>query len=85
MVSGAGFDIRTSTNLPIPDWATYTPGLLLVLLIQIASTSFSLVFLLINTRLNMTFVVARAYRIFGEGVETLWSQAEAEARWMVAN
>jgi polyisoprenyl-phosphate glycosyltransferase len=85
MVLGLVFGIRMYTNLAIPGWATYTSGLLLVLLIQIASTSFSLVFLLINTRLNMTFVPARDYRIFAEGVETLWSQAEAEARWMVAN
>jgi polyisoprenyl-phosphate glycosyltransferase len=85
LVLGVVFGIRMYTNLAIPGWATYTSGLLLVLLIQIASTSFSLVFLLINTRLNMTFVPARDYRIFAEGVETLWSQTEAEARWMVAN
>ena len=85
MVLGVVFGIKLYTNLAIPGWATFTSGLLLVLLIQIASTSFSLVFLLINTRLNMTFVPARDYRIFAEGVETLWSQAEAEARWMVAN
>jgi hypothetical protein len=85
MVLGVVFGIRKSTNLPIPGWATYTSSLLLVLLIQIASTSFSLVSLLINTRLNMTFVPARNYRIFAESVETLLHQAEAEARWMVAS
>jgi polyisoprenyl-phosphate glycosyltransferase len=37
------------------------------------------------TGMSMTFVPARDYRIFAEGVETLWSQAEAKARWMVAN
>ena len=84
-VLGVVFGIKFYTNLAIPGWATFTSGLLLVLLIQIASTSFSLVFLLINTRLNMTFVPARDYRIFAESVETIWSQAEAEARWMVAN
>jgi cellulose synthase/poly-beta-1,6-N-acetylglucosamine synthase-like glycosyltransferase len=35
--------------------------------------------------MSMTFVQARDYRIFAEGVETLWSQAEAKARWMVAS
>jgi len=35
--------------------------------------------------MSMTFAPARDYRIFAEGVETLWSQAEAKARWMVAN
>jgi glycosyltransferase involved in cell wall biosynthesis len=71
MVLGVVFGIRMFTNLAIPGWATYTSGLLLVLLI--------------NTRSNMTFVPARDYRIFAEGVETLWSQAETKARWMVAN
>jgi glycosyltransferase involved in cell wall biosynthesis len=71
MVLGVVFGIRMFTNFAIPGWATYTSGLLLVLLI--------------NTRSNMTFVPARDYRIFAEGVETLWSQAETKARWMVAN
>jgi hypothetical protein len=85
MVLGVVCGIKMYTNLAIPGWATFTSGLLLVLLIQIASTSFSLVFLLINTRLNMTFIPARDYRIFAESDETLWSQAEGEAKWMVAN
>ena len=87
MVLGVVFGIKMYTNLAIPGWATFTSGLLLwSCLIQIASDRFSLVFLLINTRLNMTFVPARDYRIFAGGVETLWSQAEAEAEVvMVAN
>jgi polyisoprenyl-phosphate glycosyltransferase len=85
MVLGAVFGIKFYTNLAIPGWATYTSGLLLVLMIQIATVSFSLVFLLIATRLNMTFVPARDYRIFAKRVETLWSQAAVEATWKVAN
>ncbi len=59
MILGVVFGIRMYTNPPIPSWAPYASGLLLVLLIQIASTSFA------------------------GGVETLFSEAEAEARWMV--
>lgn len=74
--------IRIFTNLAIPGWATYTTGLLLLLMIQFASISFSLVFLLITTRLNMTFVPARDYRVFVERIETLWSPSEkAEVPW----
>jgi glycosyltransferase involved in cell wall biosynthesis len=67
------FGIRLYTNLAIPGWATYTSGLLLVLVIQIASIAFSLVFSLITTRLNMTFVPARDYLVFFDRVETIWS------------
>jgi hypothetical protein len=74
------FGIRIYTNLAIPGWATYTSGLLLVLMIQIASISFSLVFSLIATRLNMTFVPARDYHVFYERVETLWASAESKQR-----
>ena len=71
------FGIRLYTKLAIPGWATYTSGLLLVLVIQIASIAFSLVFSLITTRLNMTFVPARDYRVFFERMETLWDSAES--------
>jgi hypothetical protein len=84
LVLAAVFGIRLETNLAIPGWATYTSGLLLVLMIQIASISFSLVFSLITTRLNMTFVPARDYGVFVQKVETLWSPAEVEAAWKVA-
>jgi hypothetical protein len=84
MVLGLVFGIRILTNLAVPGWATYTSGLLLVLMIQIASISFSLVFSLITTRLNMTFVPVRDYQVFAERVETLWAPVEVEAAWKVA-
>jgi polyisoprenyl-phosphate glycosyltransferase len=85
LVLAAVFGIRIYTNLAVPGWATYTSGLLLVLMIQIASVSFSLVFLLIATRLNMTFVPVRDYRVFAKGLEALWSEAAVETAWKVAN
>jgi polyisoprenyl-phosphate glycosyltransferase len=66
--------IRLSTNLAVPGWATFTAGLLFVLMLQVVSISFSLVFSLITTRLNMTFVPRRDYRIFVEGTRTLWGR-----------
>jgi hypothetical protein len=78
------FGIRILTNLAVPGWATYTSGLLLVLMIQIASISFSLVFSLITTRLNMTFVPVRDYHVYVERLEALWTPAEVKASWKVA-
>jgi glycosyltransferase involved in cell wall biosynthesis len=85
MVLAVVFGIRIYTKLAIPGWATYTSGLLLVLVIQIASIAFSLVFSLITTRLNMTFVPARDYLVFFDRVETLWSSADSkeQGRWLI--
>jgi glycosyltransferase involved in cell wall biosynthesis len=85
LVLATVFGIRLYTNLAIPGWATYTSGLLLVLMIQVASISFSLVFSLITTRLNMTFVPARDYRSFTQSVDTLWSPVVNEPTWTVVN
>jgi glycosyltransferase involved in cell wall biosynthesis len=85
LVLATVFGIRLYTNLAIPGWATYTSGLLLVLMIQVASISFSLVFSLITTRLNMTFVPARDYRSFTQSVETIWSPVAVEPTWTVVN
>ena len=65
--------VRISTNLAIPAWVTFAGGLLLLLMLQFVSMSFSLLLLMINTRLNMTFVPARDYRIFVDSVRPLWS------------
>jgi hypothetical protein len=68
--------IRVETRLAIPGWATYTTGLLLLLVLQFTSSAFSLVFLLVNTRLNVTFIPARDYRNFIEQARPLWSGTE---------
>ena len=74
------FCIRIYTNLAIPGWATFTSGLLLVLVIQVASIALSLVFSLITTRSNMTFVPVRDYLVFFDRVETLWTSVESNQR-----
>jgi polyisoprenyl-phosphate glycosyltransferase len=64
---------RFGTTLAIPGWATFTVGILLVLLVLLAATSFSLVFTLMVNRVNMTTVPIRDYRVFVDGVRNLWS------------
>lgn len=66
------FGIRFATNLAIPGWATLTTGLLVLLAIQFASLSFTLLFLLVATRFNATFIPAKDYRVFVKGVQALW-------------
>jgi polyisoprenyl-phosphate glycosyltransferase len=72
----AVFGVRLLTDLAIPGWATFTAGLLLLLMTQFASISFSLVFSLITARLNMTFVPVRDFRVFVDKLETLWNPAK---------
>ena len=65
---GAIVMIRLTTNLAIPGWATYTAGVLLIVLLQ--SILFSLVFslIIISGRDRMTFVPLRDYRYFVAGL-----------------
>jgi hypothetical protein len=63
--------IRLGTHLAIPGWATFTGGLGLLLMLQFVSMSFSLVFLMINTRQNMTVVPIRDYRVFVGAVQRM--------------
>jgi hypothetical protein len=64
--------IRLFTHAAVPGWATFTVGLLLVLLLQFAATSFSLVFTLIANRTNRPFIPARDYQCFVDRWETIW-------------
>src|SRR5262249_46525545 len=65
------FLIRLWTPLAIPGWATYTAGLVMVLLVQLLGIAFSLVFSLISNRTTMLFVPVRDYAVFVEKLETL--------------
>jgi hypothetical protein len=66
--------IRLETALAIPGWATYSTGLLLLLLAQLLISSFGLVFLLMATRTAMTFVPIRDYKVFVDRVRNVWSK-----------
>lgn len=62
----AGFGL-----VDVPGWGFQAVVLLLVLLAQLLAISFSLVFILISSRNNMTFVPARDHAIFVDRVEPL--------------
>jgi glycosyltransferase involved in cell wall biosynthesis len=59
------------SRLPIPNWASYWAGFLLLLLIQILVSSFNLVFTLITNRVGASFVPVRDYRVFLDGFTKL--------------
>jgi hypothetical protein len=56
--------VRILTGLAIPGWATYTVGLLLILLGQILAVSLGMVFFILSARSNMTFLPIRDYGYF---------------------
>jgi hypothetical protein len=66
--------VRLFTQAAIAGWATFTVGLLLVLLLQFAATSFGLVFTLIASRTNLSFIPARHSQYFVDRFETLWQR-----------
>lgn len=66
--------IRLLTNLAIPGWATFTMGLLLVLVSQSLIASFMLVFSIMMNRSQLGFLPIRDYAYFVRGVVTLYPQ-----------
>ena len=64
--------VRITTSLAVPGWATFTTGLLLVMVTQLAATSFSLVFSLIVSRTNMLTIPSRDYSLFVQCTDLLW-------------
>jgi polyisoprenyl-phosphate glycosyltransferase len=56
--------LRIWTDLAIPGWATYSAGLILVLVLQLLGISFSLVFSLIYNRTQNQFTPIRDYAVF---------------------
>lgn len=75
LLLGAVIAIRLWTKKAIPGWATYTAGLILLLALQLAGMSFTLVFLLISNRNKMTFVPIRDYSVFVKNVVPLRVEA----------
>ena len=63
--------IRLGTHLAIPGWATYTVGLIAILLSQVLAVSFSLVFFVISNRTRALFVPSRDCPIFVERLDSL--------------
>lgn len=68
--------IRLFTHLAVPGWATYTVGLIVVLLTQILAVSFSLVFSFVSNRSNSVFVPSRDCIFFIERLDALAAKNE---------
>jgi polyisoprenyl-phosphate glycosyltransferase len=62
--------IRLATNLAIPGWASYTVGILLVLLFQAILAMFVFSFVILGARHGSTFLPRRDYSYF---IGTLWT------------
>jgi glycosyltransferase involved in cell wall biosynthesis len=63
--------LRSLTELAIPGWATYTVGIILVLVVQSLSISFGLVFSQISNRTRLEFIPFRDYTAFVGQLRTL--------------
>lgn len=71
--------IRLFTRLAIPGWATYTAGLLLVILLQMIMFSAVLGFVILNSRQGTTVIPARDYRHFVWHARTLGPRQTSES------
>ena len=60
--------VRLATSWAVPGWATYTVGLLLVLLVQLSMMAAALVALVLSGRQAATFLPIRDYPYFCGGV-----------------
>jgi len=69
--------IRMFTTLAIPGWATYSVGLLLVILLQIILFSAILCFVILNSRHGTTIIPSRDYRYFVGPVTTWYESASS--------
>jgi glycosyltransferase involved in cell wall biosynthesis len=63
--------LRIWTNLAIPGWATYTAGLVLILVVQLIGISFSLIFSLIHNRTRMQVTPIRDYAVFVDRLKNM--------------
>jgi len=64
--------VRLFTNLAIPGWATYVVALALVATLQFATLTAVFVFLILNSRSNVTFLPRRDYSYFIAGVKDVY-------------
>lgn len=60
--------IATAGNLPVPSWAPWSAGLLLVVLTQVASLLFGFVLFVLYNQQGANFLPLRDYRFFIEGI-----------------
>jgi len=63
--------VRGLTGLAIPGWATYTIGILLIILAQLVILSLVFVFIVLGSRGNLAFVPLRDYKQFVDRVDVI--------------
>jgi cellulose synthase/poly-beta-1,6-N-acetylglucosamine synthase-like glycosyltransferase len=64
--------IRMFTEYAIPGWATYSAGLLFVILFQFIILATTFTFTLLSNRINLTFVPLRDHELFLDSAETVY-------------
>ena len=72
---GVTAGIRWFTDLAVPGWATYTVGLLLVLVVQLLSFATLFAFLIASRRSSLNFLLTRDAPYFILGKTTAYSAA----------
>jgi polyisoprenyl-phosphate glycosyltransferase len=70
----AAATLRLVTHLAIPGWATYTTGLLAVILLQAVMMSLMFSFLILSTRQGSVFLPVRDYHYYYKDVRRLYPQ-----------
>lgn len=66
--------LRLLTDMVIPGWATFTVGILLILLAQVIMFAFIFSFVILAGRSGLTFLPLRDYVYFVGGVETVYKR-----------
>ncbi len=64
----ATIGVRVFTNLAVPGWATYTTGILIVLMLQAATIAMFFIFAALSARQSSTIIPLRDYRLFVLGL-----------------
>ncbi len=67
--------VRFATNLAIPGWATYTFGLIFVILMQAVMISLCFIFIILSGRNNFSFLPRRDYPYFVLNVKRIFTRA----------
>jgi hypothetical protein len=75
----AVFAIRLFTDMAVPGWATFTTGLLLLLLVQSIMFSILFSFTVLANRKSASVILARDYPLFVDRVEPLPADRTAPA------
>lgn len=71
---GGVVGVRLWTDHAIPGWATYTAGLLLILLVQMLTVAAGLTLMILFNRTSLSFLPVRDYRYFVGPVSTVYER-----------